>query len=395
MLKVLSLFSGIGAFEKALENMGIEHEILAYCEIDKYASYSYSLIHNISETKNLHDVTRIESFDVDDEVDLITYGFPCQDISTAGHQRGFFDSNGRRTRSGLFFEALRIIEDYKPKFAIAENVKALTGKKFKAEFKTVLDSLSDAGYINYWSVLNAKDFGVPQNRERVFIVSIRKDVDCGFIFPNPIPLQRTIYDILDRNVDEKFYLSDYAMRNVVIYNEPKGSGIKRIGTTNPAKTIEDRNRILDASGICQGLRATDGKDPPKILVCGKINNSQDGKIIHPSGISPTCTAGHGNTPKIIDDTFGYDGIRIYDEYSPSLRSSRSGLKTMDSSMRVRRLTPSECFKLMGFESDDCEILCKNGISNFQLYKQAGNSIVVDVIQHIFDSLGRLYMEFHK
>ena len=124
MLNVLSLFSGIGAFEKALTNLGIPHNVLAYCEIDKYASKSYSIIHNIPESKNLHDVTKVDILDVEDRVDLITYGFPCQDISAAGKQKGFTDEDGDLTRSGLFFEALRIIDDYRPKFAIAENVKA-------------------------------------------------------------------------------------------------------------------------------------------------------------------------------------------------------------------------------------------------------------------------------
>ena len=208
MLNVLSLFSGIGAFEKALTNLGIEHEVVGYCEIDKYASKAYSLIHDIPEIMNLQDVTKIDEFDILDEVDLITYGFPCQDISNAGKQKGFTDENGERTRSGLFFEALRIIEDYKPKFAICENVKALTSKKFSEEFKTVLESLDEAGYNNYWQVLNAKDYGIPQNRERVFIISIRKDVDKGFTFPEPIPLELRLKDILEDKVDECFYLSD-------------------------------------------------------------------------------------------------------------------------------------------------------------------------------------------
>lgn len=179
MLNVLSLFSGIGAFEKALENLNIDHEVVGYCEIDKYASKAYSVIHDISEDKNLKDVTKIDILDIVDPVDLITYGFPCQDISNAGKQRGF-EHDGELTRSGLFFEALRIIEDYKPKFAIAENVKALVSKKFTNEFNIVLDSLDKAGYNNYWQVLNAKDYGIPQNRERVFIISIRKDIDKGF-----------------------------------------------------------------------------------------------------------------------------------------------------------------------------------------------------------------------
>lgn len=133
MLRVLSLFSGIGAFEKALKNIGKDFELVNYCEIDKYASKVYSMIHNVSEDLNLHDVTKIDTSKLHD-IDLITYGFPCQDISIAGKQKGFTDNKGNRTRSGLFFEALRIIEDTKPKYAIAENVKALTSKKFKNEF---------------------------------------------------------------------------------------------------------------------------------------------------------------------------------------------------------------------------------------------------------------------
>lgn len=208
MLKVLSLFSGIGAFEKALENLNIPHEVVAYCEIDKYASKSYSIIHDIPEDKNLHDVTKVDFLSVEDTPDLITYGFPCQDISCSGKQKGFVDENGNRTRSGLFFEALRIIEDYQPKFAIAENVKALVTDKFAEEFRIVLESLEEAGYNNYWSVLNLKDYGLPQVRERVIIVSIRKDIDKGFSFPDPIPLTLRLKDTLDEDVDEKYYLSD-------------------------------------------------------------------------------------------------------------------------------------------------------------------------------------------
>lgn len=146
---------------------GHEYQLVGYCEIDKYAANAYSQIHGVSEELNLCDVTKVNTILMDD-VDLITYGFPCQDISAAGKQRGFEDKDGNRTRSGLFFEALRIIEETRPLYAIAENVKALTSKKFEKEFKTVLDSLNDAGYNNYWAVLNAKDYGIPQNRERVF-----------------------------------------------------------------------------------------------------------------------------------------------------------------------------------------------------------------------------------
>lgn len=165
MIQFLSLFSGIGAPEKALDRLGVEYNLVNYCEIDKYASKSYSAIHNVPESKNLGDITKVDTSKLP-HIDMICYGFPCQDISLAGLQKGLFNEDGSKTRSGLFFEALRIIEDTKPAVAIAENVKNLTSKKFAEQFEIVLNSLDNAGYNNYWQVLNAKDYGVPQNRER-------------------------------------------------------------------------------------------------------------------------------------------------------------------------------------------------------------------------------------
>ena len=150
-IKVLSLFTGIGAFEQALTNLNIKYELVAYCEIDKYASKTYSMIHNEPEEKNLGDITAVNANKLPKDIDLITYGFPCQDISVAGKMKGFSD-NGENTRSGLFFEALRIIDVTKPKIAIAENVKNLTSKRFKNEFEIVLNSLEEAGYNNYYKV---------------------------------------------------------------------------------------------------------------------------------------------------------------------------------------------------------------------------------------------------
>lgn len=167
MIKYLSLFSGIGAFEKALQRLQIPFELIGYCEIDKYASKAYSLIHSVPESMNFGDITKIDASKLPKDIDLITYGFPCQDISLAGKQKGFEDENGNKTRSGLFFDALRIIEGCQPKIAIAENVKNLTSKKFSEQFSIVLNSLEGAGYNNYWKVLNAKDYEVPQNRESI------------------------------------------------------------------------------------------------------------------------------------------------------------------------------------------------------------------------------------
>lgn len=375
MLNVLSLFSGIGAFEKALVNLNIEHTVLGYCEIDKYASKAYSIIHNISEDKNLKDVTRIDILDIVDTVDLITYGFPCQDISLAGKGKGFIDEDGNRTRSGLFFEALRIIEDYKPKFAIAENVKALTNKRYSDEFKTVLESLEQAGYNNYWKVLNAKDYGVPQNRERVFIISIRKDIDKGFIFPSRIPLELQLKDLLENKVDEKYYLSEkmlsYFDTNMKKQKE-KGNGFKFSPTTGEgiAKCIStkagsrmDDNFILIPEATKRGFKLAYEGDGVY------INRPHQKRGCVQSGMIPTLKTN-------LDI-----GVMVSDRVEKNL-------------LKIRKLTPCECWRLMGFDDTDY-IKVREVISDTQLYKQAGNSIVVDVLMAIFASLGENYEEFRS
>lgn len=249
-MKVLSLFSGIGAFEKALDNLQIPYELAGFSEIDKYAVKSYCAIHGVDESMNLGDITKIDEKVLPKDIDLITYGFPCQDISLAGKQKGLFHDDGSKTRSGLFFEALRIIEATKPRIAIAENVKNLTGKKFKEQFQIVLESLEAAGYNNYWKVLNAKDYGIPQNRERVFIISIRKDIDKGYEFPKPFPLQLRLKDMLDAEVDEKFYLSEKCINGFVRHrerHEAKGTGFKW--------------EVRDPDGVASCLRANSALAP--------------------------------------------------------------------------------------------------------------------------------------
>lgn len=166
MIKLLSRFSGIGAFEKALTRLGIEYELVGYSEIDKYASKAYELIHNVDHSKALGDICNIDAEKLPKDIDLITYGFPCTDISVAGYQKGLYDEDGGYTRSGLFFEAYRLINTAKPKVAIAENVKALVSDKFYKDYAMICRLLDEAGYNNYVEVLNAKDYEVPQNRER-------------------------------------------------------------------------------------------------------------------------------------------------------------------------------------------------------------------------------------
>lgn len=397
-IKLLSLFSGIGAFEKALERLQIPYELINYCEIDKYASKAYSLIHNVNESLNLGDITAVDTTKFKNiNIDLITYGFPCTDLSVAGKKQGFKDNDGNTTHSGLFFDALRIIEDTKPKFAICENVKNLTGKRFQKEFAIVLDSLNKAGYNNYYKVLNAKDYGIPQNRERVFIISIRKDIDTGYQFPLPYSTIPKIKDILEETVDEKFYLSDERLKNMIEHkrrHEEKGNGWGAV--------------IMNKNDIAPTLMTSPDKYPGEYVKIPKqsdiiqvaqmypnTGNPQAGRIYDSNGISPsldTCSSGN-RMPKIIDDFYSSREPRVYEDYSLTLRTERFGLKVATD--RVRKLTPKECFRLMDFDDRDCDILHENGISNTQIYKMAGNSIVVNVLVEIFKQLQKQYPSVFK
>lgn len=222
MLRVLELFAGIGACSKALTNLGIEHEIVDAVEIDKYAVQSFNAIHGTNFEPQ--DITK---WDKDIECDLIMHGSPCQDFSVAGRGAGGDKDSG--TRSSLMYETLRIVEKLRPKYVVWENVKNLLSKKHRHNFDAYLDAMFDLGYENNYKVLNAKDYGVPQNRERVFTISIRKDIYKGYFFPAPIPLEKRLGDVLEDNVDEKYYLSDKQVASFKASTErakAKGNGFK-------------------------------------------------------------------------------------------------------------------------------------------------------------------------
>lgn len=282
MIKLFSLFSGIGAFEKALERIKVEYELVGFSEIDKYAIKSYCAIHNVSEDKNYGDISKIKESDLPD-FDIMTWGFPCQDISIAGKMKGIKEGE---TRSGLYYEGHRILKAKKPKISIIENVKNLTCKRFKNEFESILKDLSDLGYNNYWQVLNAKNYGIPQNRERVFIISIRKDIDNGkFTFPEKIPLELKLKDLLEDNVDEKYYLTE--------------KGIGRLIKKNN-KLIRNNDNPDVSSCIIAGYSKMDGRNNQYISEANKPERigglydtnerkHQAGSIYNPNAISPTLT----------------------------------------------------------------------------------------------------------
>jgi DNA (cytosine-5)-methyltransferase 1 len=416
MIRLLSLFSGIGAFETALKRLNIPFETVAYCEIDKYASKAYSMLHGISEDFNLHDVRTADVSNLHD-IDLVTYGFPCQDISLSGRQKGFYDNEGNKTRSGLFFDALRIIETVKPKYAIAENVKSLTSRKFAEEFSSVLGGLSDAGYNNYYSVLNAKDFGIPQNRERVFIVSIRKDIDTGdFRFPNGKTLLLRLKDMLEENVPERFFLDEkrggvkklfdsLEQEDTQFILEPVIAASRGRNKDNPGDRtagIPTEQRLeINSDGLCNTL-TTVQKDnyvlEPVIKQIGNVtiserNNPNAGRVYDPNGISPTLNTSQGGNlqPCIIvkGELTGPDSKkRVLDpagiSYTMCATDYKDPVKVLTGDMKIRKLTPREYWRLMGFT--DNEFNRVKGISNTQLYKMAGNSIVVNVLEALFRQL---------
>lgn len=456
-MKILSLFSGIGAFEKALDRLNINYELVNYCEIDKYASKAYAMMHDCDESLNLGDITKIDTTALPNDIDLITYGFPCQDISLAGKQKGF-EEDGERTRSGLFFEALRIIEDTKPRIAIAENVKNLTSKKFSKEFDIVLSSLEETGYNNYWKILNAKDYGIPQNRERVFIVSIRKDIDNGmFKFPEGFELEFRLKDMLEDGVDEKYYISN----EMIEYISAKGTKnfkncdsrinleVARPLTTDQNKRAGTTNYLSDGLPENFDLSAIDIKAVRKYGIFDtETSKHQAGSVWDQDGLAPTLDTMQGGyrqpcieirekTKRGYKEAYEGDGVylnrphqkrgvvqngmiqtlktscsdvgvvvsdkpicvgqvstgnsqagKVYspDGVSQTLCAGTHGyaMGNIEHNLRIRKLTPLECFRLMGFDDEDFNKI--TGISNTQLYKQAGNSIVVDVLVHLFESL---------
>lgn len=460
-LRVVEAFSGIGSQTQALKNIEVDHEVVATIEWDINAIKSYYAIHceqipyhkefsqefiqaylNKSNLSNngsspvkedyfsrMNEKARNEIFDavvgskcygslpdldVDDipDHDLFTYSFPCQDISLAGKQNGLDKSSG--TRSSLLWYCRGIIAYKKPKYLLMENVKNLVGKKHKHNFDKWLEWLEEQGYTNYWKVLNAKDYGIPQNRERVFVVSILGEHN-SYEFPTKQKLQLRLKDMLEDTVDDNFYVSDEKVSQLLVNTKGKIDLSKQvIGTCHPRNDLSfaTRDLVYNQEKISPTITSTTYKDPVKIVQVGNIvstgnwGNPQRGRIYSAKGISPSLNTvgGGGLEPKILvknatkkgylEATVG-DGIdlaypssntrrgRVQKGMSHTLQTSDS-LGTLDG-YRIRKLTPMECWKLMGFtEKEFTEAQKVN--SNTQLYKQAGNSIVVDVLEGIFKNL---------
>ena len=346
-LRLIELFAGIGSQTQALTNIGIAHRVVAISEIDKYAIQSYEAMHG--KANNLGDIRKIEELP---DADLWTYSFPCQDISVAGKGAGIKEG----TRSGLLFEVERLLrvaseKGTLPKYLLLENVKNLVSKKFKADFDKWLDFLAELGYTNYWKVLNAKDYGIPQNRERVFCVSIRGE-HKPFVFPKPKELTIRLRDMIDEMVEEKFYLKENTIRSILR------------STFNSR-----RDSIRPGDGLANTLLARDWRGPQCVQVGEVVGEKWDKmhdiskRVYEPDGIAPTvhCQQG-GNTELKIAEDFVLGGLQKHqtprtDGISPTLTEAM-GKGGGQTPIIIDTAEPKERFYKQAFETlkeNECEV----------------------------------------
>lgn len=496
-MRVIELFAGIGACSTALKRIGQDVQIVDAVEIDKYAMASFNAVHSTNfETQD------IVFWDKDfKDIDLITHGSPCQDFSVAGKQAG--GDLGSGTRSSLMYETIRIVGKIRPKYVLWENVKNILSKKHKHNFDAYIETMKNLGYTSYYQVLNAKDYGIPQNRERVYTISIRNDINKSFNFPDREILDLRLRDMLEENVEEKYYLKDAQVRKIENSNfiqeknriqekaccdtllardwkDPKcvrvggmygqttrwglyddkgiaptlvaamgeGGGyvpmVERIGgifdtedKKHQAGSVYDKDGLsptLDAmqggwrqpsiteevklpgaygrdfgskgkieEDICSTLQAAMGNgggNVPLINVIGNYSpsNHEASRIVDTNGLAPTVKENHGTVTAIVDENnknakHQQDLIQHENNICRCIPAGTHGstphlLKTVvnDIPLRIRKLTPKECWRLMGFSDNDFERAASVPMSNTQLYKQAGNSIVVNVLEKIFKNL---------
>ena len=354
-LKVATLFSGIGAFEHALDRLKIPHEIVFACDIDNYCKQTYFENYDISEDRWFNDVTDINSKQYLNKIDILIGGSPCQSFSMVGKRKGLADKRGN-----LVFEFIRIINESQPKMFIFENVKGLLNHDNGKTWKLIEKNFKKLGYRFSKQVLNAKDYGIPQNRERVFVVGFKNN-NLEFNFPKPIKLDITVQDLLEDNPNSKYFLGEKGVNFV----------------TKEKNIIKKYTQINGDIALCQKANQQFNwhgdfiSELPKLDVDEKYYLSE----------------------KVKDYVLKTGTKNFYSKPKTDLSIARPLLNTMHKMHRagvdnyitkgskIRKLTPRECLRLMGF-SDSFKIV----VSDTQAYKQAGNSIVVPVFMNILNNI---------
>ncbi len=441
-IRLIELFGGIGSQAKALENLKANFTHYRLCEFDKYAVTSYNAVHGTNFATS--DITKITAddlgiVDTDKYEYIMTYSFPCQDLSIAGKQAGMEKGSG--TRSGLLWEVERLLEECEelPQVLLMENVPQV----LNCDFGGWLEFLESKGYHNYYKCLNAKNYGIPQNRNRCFMVSVLGNY--YYDFPKEIPLKLRLKDMLEDEVDEKYYLSDSFIKKITInkntenyieweringelehlcraYKEDKNictlhtksNEIKVLEATKKGYAIAKYgdgvyiNRPHQKRGVVQKDKIQTLKtscDDVGVVVNSNIKNIMT-KIASTLGTNcgSSTSAGGGVViePKT-NERFFRQAIEVVGNYSPSgheasrivhpegvsptIKENHGTVTaTVEPNLRIRKLTPKECWRLMGFTDSDFDKAKASGVSNSQLYKQAGNSIVVNVLEEIFKKL---------
>lgn len=387
MIKVATVCSGIGSPEQAIKELEIEHEVSFACEIDKFARLTYARNHEAKIM--IEDMTKCDWIGEEYYSDIFIGGIPCQAFSLAGKRLGELDPRGL-----LFFDFYRYVKNQQPPFFIIENVKGLLsdngGKTFENWIHLLARSVNNQEimfthddsleYNIHYTVLDSKRFGVPQKRERVFIVGIRKDLPNKFRFPIGWKLEKRLSDILETEVDEKYYLSDKILKGFITKTErskKNGNGFRFEPISNPKSAI--------ASTITAGTykMSTDGNyiSTPKVVAYGRSDDEKQRRRQH-----------FKQTGKDSGSFRDRELIIKNQQYSDTILASpnpvKDGLILVSEQIqqnRIRRLTPLECFRLQGFP-DDFFYKAKSVNSDTQLYKQAGNSITVSVMKEIIKNL---------
>lgn len=417
-MKFLDLFAGIGGFRLGMESAG--HECIGFCEIDKFARASYKAIHDTKGEIELHDITAVsdESIRRIGRVDIICGGFPCQAFSIAGNRRGFED-----TRGSLFFEIARFASILRPKYLLLENVKGLLNHDGGATFETILGALDELGYNVEWQILNSKDFGVPQNRERVFVIGHLRGECTRRVFPLSKSCQQanSIKKQYSNTITTRYGNSQGAGAYIV---ESRSQKVRSIGNIHPSGNGMN-GEVYESAGLAPTLTTNKGEgqkiaipvltpdctdkrqngcrcksneepmftlttqDKHGILIAGKLpgNHDQNSRVYDTNGLAPTLSTmqGGGQEPKIIQRGHGYNQGGEHDIAPTLTRNSYQENNYLSDGFRIRKLTPRECWRLQGFP-DWAFDKAQEVNSNSQLYKQAGNSVTVSVIAAIAKEL---------
>lgn len=420
-IKVFTAFSGYDSQCMALDrlhehNPHFNYELVGWAEIDKYAIQAHNAVYPQWADRNYGDISRIDWQQVPD-FDLFTYSSPCQDFSQAGKQAGGTEGSG--TRSSLLWECRRAILAKKPKYLLMENVAALVSQKFIRLFNAWQLELESYGYRNFAKVLNAKDYGVPQNRERIFMVSIL-DESARYEFPQPMPLTLRLKDVLEDKVDERYYLSEKAIDGLsrrhqgddFCYHPDEREHSKTITTEEGAGTnLANYIKEPIVLGWVRDEKGNVVKRPPvqvaNTVTSGKRDNTQNYVV------EPFIVASRGREPQVMTPKRTEYGKQIRKQYenhevtekrkniqqleprtdgvSNTLTGVQKDNYVCEPSYRIRKLTERECFRLMDVPEAYIDRIQQAGISRSQQYKMAGNSIVVSCMYHIWR---RLWIDTH-